>query len=137
MTREADQLNTQGMARRSSIFPVALREAGRLPMCSSAISLIGRRGVEIVHEAGRLVDQRAKRAVGVLAQPLHDPVVLLQVVGALRPRNQGGLERRRHQRFEVAMADLGVGVLARDDFALLGDADAPATAPAGCASIAS
>ena len=41
ITRACDQENTQGMARRSSIFPVALREAGRLPMCSSAISLIG------------------------------------------------------------------------------------------------
>ena len=35
------QLNTQGMARRSSMRCEAVREAGRLPMFSSAISAIG------------------------------------------------------------------------------------------------
>src|SRR5204863_5705339 len=35
------QLNTQGMARRSSIACEALRDEGRLPMLSSAISAIG------------------------------------------------------------------------------------------------
>ena len=40
MTRHCDQLKTQGMARRSSIAVLFLREAGRLPMLSAAISLI-------------------------------------------------------------------------------------------------
>ena len=40
MTRDCDQLKTQGMARRSAIDCDALREAGRLPMLSAAISLI-------------------------------------------------------------------------------------------------
>ena len=38
--RHCAQLNTQGIARRSSIARVFLREAGRLPMLSVAISLI-------------------------------------------------------------------------------------------------
>ncbi len=38
ITRAWDQLNTHGMARRSSIFGEAVREAGRLPILSSAIS---------------------------------------------------------------------------------------------------
>ena len=38
--RHCAQLNTQGMARRSSIWVEALREAGRLPMLSLAISPI-------------------------------------------------------------------------------------------------
>ena len=40
ITRHCDQLNTQGIARRSSIAVLFLREAGRLPMLSAAISLI-------------------------------------------------------------------------------------------------
>ena len=40
-TRHWPQLKLQGMARRSSMARVALREAGREPMLSSAISRIG------------------------------------------------------------------------------------------------
>ena len=40
-TRHWPQLKLQGMARRSSIARLALREAGREPMFSSAISRIG------------------------------------------------------------------------------------------------
>jgi hypothetical protein len=38
--RHCAQEKTQGMARSSSIPAAGLREAGRLPMCRSAISLI-------------------------------------------------------------------------------------------------
>jgi hypothetical protein len=38
--RHCAQLNTQGIARKSSISRVFLREAGRLPMLSVAISLM-------------------------------------------------------------------------------------------------
>ena len=41
MIRAWLQLNTQGIARRSSIRSDALRDAGRLPILSSAISVIG------------------------------------------------------------------------------------------------
>ena len=40
-TRHWPQLNDQGIARRSSIARVDLRDAGREPMLSSAISRIG------------------------------------------------------------------------------------------------
>ena len=40
ISRHCAQLNTQGMARRSSISRVFLREAGRLPMFSVAISVM-------------------------------------------------------------------------------------------------
>ncbi len=41
MTRDCDQLNTQGMARRSSMAGEAVRLAGREPIFRSAISAIG------------------------------------------------------------------------------------------------
>jgi len=41
MNRACDQLNTQGMARRSSMARLEVREAGRLPMFSWTISPIG------------------------------------------------------------------------------------------------
>ena len=41
MTRDCDQLNTHGMARRSSILGDAVREEGREPILRSAISAIG------------------------------------------------------------------------------------------------
>ena len=40
MSRHWAQLNTHGMALRSSIFRVFLRDAGRLPMLSVEISLM-------------------------------------------------------------------------------------------------
>ena len=40
ISRHCAQENTQGMARRSSISRVFLREAGRLPMFSVAISVM-------------------------------------------------------------------------------------------------
>jgi hypothetical protein len=40
ISRHCAQLNTQGMARRSSISRVFLRDAGRLPMLSVAISVM-------------------------------------------------------------------------------------------------
>ena len=41
ISRHWPQLNTQGIARRSSIRVDAVRDAGRLPMLSPAISAIG------------------------------------------------------------------------------------------------
>ena len=41
MIRHCDQENTHGIARKSSIRVDFVRDAGRLPMFSSAISLIG------------------------------------------------------------------------------------------------
>ena len=41
MIRACAHENTQGIARRSSIRVDLVRDAGRLPMLSSAISLIG------------------------------------------------------------------------------------------------
>ena len=38
---------------------------------------------------------------------------------------QARLQRRRGQSLQIAAADLGIGVFAGDDFALLGDADLP------------
>ena len=41
ITRDCDQENTHGMARRSSIRPDGVRDAGRLPIFNVAISRIG------------------------------------------------------------------------------------------------
>jgi len=41
ISRHWPKLNTQGIARRSSILDEAVRDAGRLPMLSSTISAIG------------------------------------------------------------------------------------------------
>jgi hypothetical protein len=41
ISRHCPQLNTQGIARKSSMRDDAVRDAGRLPMLSSAISAIG------------------------------------------------------------------------------------------------
>ena len=41
ISRHCPQLNTHGIARRSSMRVDAVRDAGRLPMLSSAISAIG------------------------------------------------------------------------------------------------
>ena len=41
MNRACDHENTQGMARRSSILRLAVRDAGRLPMFSPTISAMG------------------------------------------------------------------------------------------------
>ncbi len=61
MSRHWPQLNTQGIARRSSMRVDAVRDAGRLPMLSSAISAIGVAPRKYVDEVRRLVDQHAIR----------------------------------------------------------------------------
>jgi hypothetical protein len=52
ITRHCAQENTHGIARRSSIACDFLREAGREPMLSSAISHDRRGGAEVLDEAG-------------------------------------------------------------------------------------
>ena len=54
ISRHCAQLNTQGIARRSSIRRDVVREAGRLPMFSVAISLIGVDSAEIVAQSRRV-----------------------------------------------------------------------------------
>src|SRR5262249_43007361 len=82
------------------------------------------RGAEIVDKARGLVDQLAERAVCFPAQLLHDLAVGVEVIPGARAFQKCRLERRGDERFEVAAPDLRVGVLAGDDLALLGDADA-------------
>jgi hypothetical protein len=49
--------------------------------------------------------------------------VVPAIAVAVPVRKQARFDRRGHQRFEVAATELGVGILAGDDLALLGDAD--------------
>jgi hypothetical protein len=98
-----------------------LREAGREPMLSSAISRMGVALKKVVGEARRLVHQRAVgRHAGLreLRRGLQEGGR-----GAAWWAAAGGLQRGGDQGFQVAPADLGVGVLGADDLALLGQAD--------------
>ena len=84
--------------------------------------LLQRRGVhEVVGEARRVHHQRAVAAHAGFGQPIGRLQERLRYVVAR------GLERafqhRRHQRFQVAAAEFGVGVLGADHLALLGQAD--------------
>src|SRR5205085_10996526 len=50
---------------------------------------------------------------------------------AVRRRQQTGLHRRGDQRLQVAPPELGIGILAGDDLALLRDANGTVHAPGG------
>ena len=121
--RHCAQLNTQGMARRSSMRCRALArgraaadvEAGDLARAASIRGSSGRSRRS--RRPGR--DRRGRRA------PTARSIDREIVGGRRRPL---GLEQRRLERgggqgLEVAPADLGVGVLGGDHLALLGDAD--------------
>ena len=80
-----------------------------------------RRGEEIVGEARRLVDHRAIGGHAVDRERRGRVEKLLR--RHLRFRQQRGLQARGHQRFQIAAADLGICVFARNDLALFGQAD--------------
>ena len=61
ISRHWPQLNTQGIARRSSMRVDAVRDAGRLPMLRLGDLGDRRRRAEVLDEPGRLVDERAVR----------------------------------------------------------------------------
>ena len=82
------------------------------------------RGPEVALEAFGLVDEAAIGGVGARRQFLHR----LEKRGVGRGAfvlQQRRFERRGGQRLEVAPADVGIGIFARNDLALLGDADLP------------
>ncbi len=114
------QLNTHGMARRSSSRCEGLREGG--PAADVEARDLGdrRRRAEVVHEA-----RRAARGRGSGSSASAESS---SMISARRPspsagaRREARLERGRHQDLEVAPPVLRVGVLARDDLALLGEA---------------
>src|SRR6218665_3322556 len=152
VSRHWPQLNPQGVARRSSIFWLALRAGGREPMLSSAISRIGvalkkysvNPGVSYTsaREAAMLACEScpaaARKVLGaglVGCSSVASSVAATRISrlrragpggGGLGRLQQRGFERGGDQDFEVAAADLGVGVLGGDDLALLGQPDLPA-----------
>jgi hypothetical protein len=121
VSRHWPQLKLQGTARRSSMFCGGLaRRRARADVQFG--DLADRRGAEeVVGEAGRLVHQRRGRPSCSPATAPRPPAG--RPWARLGRLQQRGLQRGRHQRLQVAPADLGVGVLGGDHLALLGQAD--------------
>ena len=120
--RHWPQLKLQGMARRSSMRCDGL--ARRRPRADVEFGdLADRRGAEEVIGEARASRRPARGrppcwpAKGVRAATQER---LGRCLGRLQ---QGGFQRRRDQRFQVAPADLGVGVFGADHFALFGQPD--------------
>ena len=107
-----------------------MRDAGRLPMLSPAISAIGVGRAEIGDEVRRFVDQRAVGRVGVLRQRVQRAVISGSAILEPFAVDEARLERGRDERLQVAPAEIGIGIFAGDDLALLGDAET--TADAAC-----
>jgi hypothetical protein len=84
-----------------------------------------------LREARRLVDERTVGAKGLGVQALHELVVAQEVACLGLVREQTRFQRRRHQGLEVPPPDLGVGVLAGDHLALLGETQLTADAAGG------
>ena len=81
------QLNTHGIARRSSMRVDAVRDAGRLPMLSCGDLGDRRRRAEVVDEARRPVDERAVRVERVRGELVHR-------ARSRRPRDRRAARRR-------------------------------------------
>ena len=122
ISRHCAQLNTQGMARRSSISRVFLRDAGRLPMFSVGDLGDDRGCPEIIGETLGLVDQPAIGLEGQRRQLLHR-LQIFRPTARCAWAAAGSLPASRRPGFRDCAADLGVGIFAGDDFALLGDPD--------------
>src|SRR5207237_8677707 len=61
----------------------------------------------------------------------HVSVVRLRTIADLLGIEQARFQGRCDQRFEIAAAEVGIGILAGDDFALLGDAQSAGDAAGG------
>jgi len=118
--RHCDQLNTQGMARKSSMRWEFLREAGRLPMFRLAILADDRRLLEVAGKALGLVDQLAIGAIGVGRQlaMAASQASLGASAGSSRVASSVAAAR-----ISSCAADIRLGIFRADHLALLGDAD--------------
>ena len=83
---------------------------------------------KVVDEARRLVDERAIGGVRVLRQRVHRAVVGGGTILEPLAVDEARLERGGDERLQVAPAEIGIRILAGDDLALLGDAQAAADA---------
>ena len=130
ISRHCAQLNTQGIARRSSMLAGLL--ARRRPAADVQRRDLGDDGrvPEIIGEALGLVDQVAIGLEGLRRQLVHRGQIFL-ARRALPRLQQARLQRRGSEDFQIAAADFGVGIFAGDDLALLGDADLAVHGAAG------
>ena len=90
-----------------------------------------RRRAKVRQELGRLVHQRAIRRVGIRGERVERRMVGRRARADLLGVDQARLHGRRDQRLQVAPAEFRVAVLAGDDLALLGDAQAAGHAACG------
>ena len=121
MTRDWLHASTHGIARRSEIDVVGLREVGRLPMLSAPISLTGVDGLEVLDETRCLVDQFAVGPLRAGGEVVEHLVGRPRGVAEALDVEQRRLQRGGEQCLEVAVRDPGLGVLGRDHLTLLGD----------------
>ena len=121
MTRDWLQASTHGMARRSEIDVVGLRDVGLLPMFSDA-DLADRGGrLEVVDETGCLVDQFGVGAVRARGQIVEHLVGGSRGITKAFDVEQRRFEGRGQQGLQIAVRDPWFGVLRGDDLALLGE----------------
>ena len=90
-----------------------------------------RRGAEIRQKLRRFVDQRPVRRERQRGKLVHRGVIIRHCVVAACRGQQARLHRRGDQRFQIAPAELGVRILAGDDFTLLSNANRAVHAPRG------
>ena len=124
ISRHWPQLNTHGIARRSSMR--VRRRARRRPAADVELGDLGdRRRARGSTRRTRASRTRA-RDTRVSAMADSSSSARVELGGARSPMplgvDEARLHRRGDERFEVAPAELRIGVLARDDLALLGDA---------------
>ncbi len=113
--------NTHGMARRSSISRVSC--VSRAAADVERRNLVDHgRGPEVVGKSLGLVDEATIGLEGQRRQLVHR-LQIFRARRALFRLQQARLQRRSGEYFEVAAADFGIGIFARDDFTLLGDPD--------------
>ena len=122
ISRHCAHENTQGIARRSSIaWRLLARGGARADVEGRDLGDDGR-GPEIAHETHR--SRRPGRDRPCKPLPTIPPSHREKRDRAPRFRPATASPRASpSERLEIAPADLGIGIFARDDFALLGDAD--------------
>src|SRR6516165_11065781 len=122
ITRHCDQLKTQGIARRSSMR-AELRARGR-PAANVEIGNLANDGcfAKVAVEVFHFIHQATVFAVGMCRKFIHCREVFSSWVGTARVQ-QRRFQRRRGESFQIASADLGIGILGGNHFSLFGDAD--------------
>ncbi len=124
ITRACAQLNTQGIARRSSIASDFLRLAGREPILRPGDLGDRRRLAEEAAEAVGPVDQSAIGLERRRRELVHRRGEALGIGGGELLGLEAGEQSRRGHRLEIGHRARPRAVFGGDHFALLGDADA-------------